>query len=73
MKKLLLIIGIVILVVCVLFLLFAALNLFGYYHVLDGSPALYDRLHRRMIVFSASGVALAVIGAVCLIVRSRIK
>ncbi len=72
MKKLLLIIGVVSLIACVLSLLFAALNLFGYYHVLDGSPELFIRLHRRMILFFVIGVVLAVIGIVCFIVRSKI-
>ncbi len=71
MRKLLLIIGIVSLVACVLFLLLAALSLFGYYHILDGSPDLYVRLHRRMIVFFIIGIILAVIGVVCLIIRSK--
>lgn len=72
MKKLLLIIGIVSLIACVLSLLLAALSLHGYYHVLDGSSELYVRLHRRMILFFIIGLVLAVIGIVCLIIRSKI-
>ena len=71
MKKLLLIIGIVIIVACVLSLLYALLNLYGYYHVLDGSGELYGRLHRRMIVFLITGILLAAIGAVCFVIRSK--
>ena len=40
MKKLLLIVRIMGMIVCVLSLLFAVLNLFGYYHVLDGTAEL---------------------------------
>ncbi|MBR0277531.1 MAG: hypothetical protein IJQ50_03605 [Clostridia bacterium] len=72
MKKLLLIVGIASIVVCVLFLLFAVLNLFGYYHVLDGSAELYNRLHQRMIVFFAIGIVLAVVGTVCIAIHSKI-
>ena len=72
MKKLLMIIGIVLIVACVLSLLFALLNLFGYRHVLDGSAELYGSLHRRMLVFLIVGIVLAVIGAVCFVLRSRI-
>ncbi len=72
MKKLLLIVGIVSLIACVLSLLFAALNLFGYYHVLDGSPDLFVRLHRRMILFFVIGIVLAVVGIMCFIIRSKI-
>ena len=72
MKKLLTILGIVLLAACVLSLLFALLNLFGYYHVLDGSAELYSRLHRRMLVFLVLGIVLAVGGAACLVMRSKI-
>ena len=72
MKKLLLIVGIMSMIVCVLSLLFAALSLFGYYHVLDGTAELYIRLHQRMIIFFVIGIVLAVIGIVCLIIRSKI-
>ena len=68
MKKLLLIIGIVSIIVCILFLLFAVLNFLGYYHVLDGSADLYNRMHQRMIVFFVIGIFLAVIGIVCTII-----
>ncbi len=66
-----LIVGIVCLVIGVLSLLIAVFCRFAYYHTLDGSSELYASLHRRMIVFGVVGLALAVIGAVCLIVRSR--
>jgi len=72
MKNLLLIFGIMSMIVCVLSLLFAALNLFGYYHVLDGTAELYIRLHQRMIIFLVIGIVLALIGIVCFIIRSKI-
>lgn len=72
MKKLLLIVGIIFLVACVLALLFAALNLFGYHNVMDGSSNLYARLHQRMIVSFIVGIVLGIIGTACLIIRSRI-
>ena len=71
MKKLLTVIGIVLIAACVLSLLFALLNLFGYHRVLDGSAELYSRLHRRMIVFLIIGIVLAVTGALCLVMRSK--
>ncbi len=72
MKKLLLIIGIVSVIFCVLFLLFAILNLFGYYHVLDGSAYFYDRLYHRMIIYFVIGIVFAVIGILFLTIRSKI-
>ncbi len=72
MKKLLLIIGIVLIAAGVLALLFAGLNWFGYYRVLDGSAELYARLHRRTVVFGAAGLVLASLGTACLIIRSRL-
>ena len=71
MKKRLLIIGIVIIIAGVLSLLFAGLNLFGYYHVLDGTAELYGALHQRAVVFGVAGIALSVIGAVCVWLRKR--
>ncbi|MBO4327323.1 MAG: hypothetical protein J5950_08625 [Clostridia bacterium] len=69
MKKLLLIFGIIIIVAGVVSMLFAALNRFAYYHTLDGSADLYQRLQRRMTVSLVIGIALAVIGTALLIIR----
>ena len=71
MKKMLLIAGIILIIASVLSLLYAALNLFGYYHVLDGSAGLYSSLHRRMITFGLIGIVLAVLGTVCFIIRLK--
>ena len=71
MKKMLWIVGIVMIAAAVVFILLAVLHLVGYYNVLDGSAELYDRLHARMICFYAVGGVLAAVGAVCLIVRRR--
>ena len=72
MKKALLIIGIIILVAGVTALLLALFFRWTYYGVLDGSQALYDRLHRRMVISLVAGIILAVIGTACLIVRSKV-
>ena len=72
MKRLLLIVGIISLIVCVLSLLFSALNWFGYYHELDGASELYIRLHQRMIRFFVIGIAFVVIGIASLIIRSKL-
>lgn len=71
MKKWLLVIGIILIVATVVSLLFAALQLFGYYHVLDGSAALYARLHQRAIVSFIVGGVLACGAVACLILRAR--
>ena len=73
MKKILLVAGIVTIVACVLSLMYAGINLFGYYHVLDGSHALYRRLHDTAITFGIIGLVLGLIGTVCLLIRSRIS
>ena len=72
MKQVFLIIGILSIIACILVLLFAALNMHAYYNLLDGTAAHYSRLHHRMIISFIIGVALAVIGAVCFIIRSKI-
>ena len=71
MKKLLLIAGIILMIVGIVSLSFAVFNLFGYYHVLDGSPELYNRLHQRMIVLFIVGAVLAAVGTVCIILHFK--
>lgn len=72
MKKLLLILGIVIIIAGVIALLFSALQRYGYYDILDGDADLYIELHRRMIIPFVIGIVLEVIGVVCLIFRTKI-
>lgn len=71
MRRGLLIAGVVLLAVGVPALVFAAMNLFGYYHVLDGSPALYAALHSRAVLFFVLGGLLILGGAVCLFFRFK--
>ena len=71
MKKALTLLGIAALLACILCLAYGILNLFAYYHTLDGSSALYHRLHNRMTVSFIIGAVLAAIGVVCLLIRSR--
>ena len=72
MKKILLIVGILSLVACVIFLLFAALYMFGYRNVLDGSAELYKRLHYKMILFSVIGAVFALLGTACIILNFKL-
>ena len=71
MKKAILIIGVILIVLCILSLLFAALFLFGYYHVLDGSPEMYANLHRRAILCFVLGIVLAVLGAASIVISRK--
>jgi len=71
MKKALLILGIVIIVACVVALIMALFFRFSYYHVLDGTQALYDRLHRRMVMSFITAGVFAVIAVLCFVVRSK--
>ena len=72
MKKVIFVIGIVIIVACVLALLYAGLNYYGYYHVLDGSTQLYQRLHHRAVLSALIAAVLGIIGIACIIIRSRL-
>ena len=72
MKTFLMVVGIVLIAAAVLSLLFAAFSRYGYYHTLDGSHELYERLEARMKLFFVIGLVLAVLGAACLIVRTRL-
>lgn len=71
MKKLLLIAGVVIIVAGVIALLFSALQRYGYYHLLDGDADMYIRLHWGMIISFVIGIVLVAIGAVCLIISTK--
>lgn len=71
MKKLLLLSGIVSMISCLLVLLFAVANMVGYYHLLDGSAVLYNRLYWRMIICFAVSVILGGIGTVCIIIYTK--
>ena len=71
MKKLLLIIGVVIILAGVIALLFSALQLYGYYHLLDGEADMYVAMRWRMIISFAIGIVLVAMGAVCLIARTK--
>ena len=72
MKEVLLIVGIVAVILCALSLLFAGVNWFGYYNLLDGTSEQYARLRRRKIIFMIIGIVLAVVGIVSLIVQAKI-
>ncbi len=73
MKRFLLISSIFLIVIGVLCLCYGALNMFGYYNVLDGSSSLYSRLHRNMKVFLTLGAVLPAIGIIILAIRSKIS
>ena len=72
MKKLLLIIGVVIILAGVIALIFSALQRYGYYHLLDGDADLYLRLHWRMIISFVIGIVLVAMGAVFLFIRTKL-
>ena len=72
MKKLLLILGILILVACVIFLLLAALKLSAYRNLVDATPEHYENLMRSSTVHAVIGVILAAAGAACLIIRAKL-
>ena len=71
MKKTLLAVGIAIFAAGTICLAFAALNLFVFGRALDGSAALYTRLHQRAVVSFVIGAVLAAIGAACVIISAK--
>ena len=73
MRKVLLITGIVLVVLCVIAFAAAAFFKYSYLNVMDGSQALYDRLHQRMLIALITGIVLAVIAVVCFVVRRFIN
>ena len=71
-KKLLLIAGVVIIVAGVIALLFSALQLYGYYHLLDGDADMYVAMRWRMIISLVIGIVLVAMGAVCLFICTKL-
>ena len=71
MKKLLLIIAVISIIVCVLSLLFSALNRHGYYNLLDGDGDMYISLRRRMVISFVIGIIFAAIGIACVVIRAK--
>ena len=72
MRIFLLIVGIVLLVACVLSVLYAALNLYGYHNLLDGTQEHYKNLHKRAVTFFIVAAVLLLLGVACLIIRAII-
>ena len=72
MDTVLLIAGTVFIAAGVLFLLIALLNRHGYKNLVDGTAGHYRRLRRRALVFFIAGIALAVIGAVGVILSKML-
>ena len=71
MKKILLILGIVLIVIAVVALLAAYLWYFGAYHTMDGTADLYHRQIQMMWICLAVGVATMIAGVLCLVLRNR--
>ena len=71
MKKCLLVLGIISFFACVLLLLFAALNLHGYHHLMDGSAEHYRHLFHRAIVGFSGTALFAVAGTLCMILYAK--
>lgn len=71
MKTALLIIGVVLAVACVLSVLFAALNMYAFYNLRDGTPQHYVGLRQKATTFFIVGAVLVLLGAVCFLVRAK--
>ena len=71
MRKFLLISGIILIAACVIALLLGALFLSGYHNVLDGSPELYARLHKRAVLFFVISGILAAAAIASFIFRAK--
>ena len=72
MKTCLLVSGIVCLVAAAFALLFAFLNIYMYYNLLDGSSGQYAKIHKRAVVFLIVGIIAAAAGTACIIIQTKI-
>ena len=72
MKKLLLIAGIIFIIVCVLLLAYGAIMMLAYNNLYDGTAAHYKWLYGKMMTAFISGGVFGVLGAVLIVLRSRL-
>ena len=72
MKRFLLIFGVIIIFACIIMTVLAALNLHACRNLRDGTPQHYDLLHNRAITLFWVGLALALIGAGCIVWAMRL-
>ena len=72
MKKLLLIVGVIVIIACILSLLYASLTFSAYKSLRDGTPEHYESLHKRAITCLVIGIILAVIAIVCFVLKCKI-
>ncbi|MBR6007136.1 MAG: hypothetical protein IK064_05855 [Clostridia bacterium] len=71
MKKMIMIIGVILLIASVVCLLYAVMNRYVFYHVLDASAEKLDMLHHRMVVSLTVGLVLAAAGAACVVIYTK--
>lgn len=72
MKKILLIFGILLIILGVIGLLIGGLIGYASVNTLDGSPDLYARQRKLMLIFLLAGVAAIIVGIICFVMRKRI-
>ena len=72
MRKILLTVGILCIIACVLFVLFALIYMHSYYNLFDGTAEHYKNLHNRMAISFIGAIILAAIGTALVIIRSKI-
>ena len=73
MRKVLLITGIVLVVLCVIAFAAAGFFRYSFLNIMDGPQELYSSLHQRMLIALITGIVLAVISVVCFVVRRFMK
>ena len=73
MRKVLLITGIILAVLCVIAFAAAVFFRYSFLNIMDGSQALYNRLHQRMLIALITGIVLAIITVACFVVRRFIN
>ena len=71
MKKLLLILGVLLLVAALIACALAVLHFHAHRSLYDAAAETYDRIHQRAVLCTVLSAVFAIGGAVCLIVRTK--
>lgn len=72
MKKVLLIVGVIVIIACIISLLYAMLNFSAFKSLRDGTAEHYERLHRNAVMFAVIGIILFLIGAAFIVISFKV-
>ncbi len=65
------IIGVILVAIGIIAIIFGFLNAYAFYHAMDGSLDMFNRLKKTMVVHLASGTLIFIAGIITLLINSK--